>query len=271
MRRDFADPALLDALASLASRAGARIMSHYGCGSTVKGDGSPVTAADHDAEDEILAGLATLLPGVPVLAEESAAAGRWPASTEVFVAVDPMDGTREFLSQNGEFTVNIAIIVEGQPVAGVVQAPALDRLWIGSPLGAEVMALGSGHAVDVARERRAIRTRPLPATGAVALVSRSHPDAASEAFYAARGITERRAMGSSLKYTLIAEGEADVSVRFASISEWDIAAAHAVLTAAGGLMTQPDGTPLVYGRADRGFRTDPFVACSAAFAVAGQR
>jgi len=267
MRRDFADPALLDALASLASRAGARIMGHYGCEATVKGDGSPVTAADHDAEEEILAGLAKLLPGVPVLAEESAAAGRWPASTEVFVAVDPMDGTREFLSQNGEFTVNIGIIVGGHPVVGVVQAPALDRLWIGSPLVAEAMALGSGESVGAARDRRAIRTRALPETGPVALVSRSHPDAASEGYYAARGITARRAVGSSLKYTLIAEGEADVSVRFASISEWDIAAAHAVLAAAGGSMTQPDGAPLVYGRADRQFRTEHFIACSGAFAA----
>ncbi len=265
MRRDFADPALLDALASLASRAGARIMGHYGCEAMVKGDGSPVTAADHDAEEEILAGLAQLLPGVPVLAEESAAAGRWPASTDVFVAVDPMDGTREFLSQNGEFTVNIGIIVGGKPVVGVVQAPALDRLWIGSPLGAEAMALGSGETVASARDRRPIRTRDLPAGGATALVSRSHPDPASEAYFAARGITERRAVGSSLKYTLIAEGDADVSVRFASISEWDIAAAHAVLDAAGGTMTRPDGAPLVYGRADRQFRTDPFIACSAAY------
>jgi len=271
MTSDFADPTFLDALASLASRAGARIMSHYGCDATLKGDGSPVTAADHDAEEEILAGLAQLMPGVPVLAEESAAAGRWPASTEVFVAVDPMDGTREFLSQNGEFTVNIAIIVAGTPVAGIVQAPALGRLWIGSARGAEAMDLAPGEAVGAARDRRAIQTRALPETGPVALVSRSHPDPASEAYYATRGITARRPVGSSLKYTLIAEGEADVSVRFASISEWDIAAAHAVLAAAGGAMTQPDGKPLIYGRADQRFRTEHFVACSGAYALAGRR
>ncbi|KAF0122994.1 MAG: 3'(2') 5'-bisphosphate nucleotidase, partial [Xanthobacteraceae bacterium] len=128
----FDDPHLLDALGTLASEAGARIMAHYGSGATLKGDGSPVTAADHAAEEVILAGLAQLLPGVPVLAEEAAAAGQWPASTEVLIAVDPLDGTLEFVSQNGEFTVNIGLIVHGRPVAGVVGAPALSRLWIGA-------------------------------------------------------------------------------------------------------------------------------------------
>ncbi len=271
MSTDFTDAHLLDALGTLASRAGAAIMGHYGCTASVKGDGSPVTAADHAAEEIILAGLAQLLPGVPVLAEEAAAAGQWPASTRMLVAVDPLDGTREFIGQNGEFTVNIGLIAEGRPVAGVVYAPALSRLWTGAADRAEAMDLPPGAPIGEAKDRRTIRTRPLPSTGPVALVSRSHPDAATATYYGERDIAEQRAVGSSLKYTLIAEGAADVTARFASITEWDIAAAHAVLVAAGGEMTRPDGLPLVYGRADRQFRTDPFIACSAAYAAAGRR
>lgn len=271
MSTDFTDARLLDALATLASRAGAAIMDHYGGAASVKGDGSPVTAADHAAERVILAGLADLLPGVPVLAEEAAAAGTWPVCEGTLIAVDPLDGTREFISQNGEFTVNIGLIAGGRPVAGVVYAPALSRLWIGAGDKAEAMDLAPGAPIGSATDRRTIRTRPLPPEGPVALVSRSHPDAATDAYYVARGIAEQRAVGSSLKYTLIAEGAADVSARFASITEWDIAAAHAVLAAAGGEMTRPDGAPLVYGRADRQFRTDHFIACSAGYAAAGRR
>lgn len=271
MSTEFTDARLLDALGSLASRAGAEIMAHYGGAASIKGDGSPVTAADHAAEKVILAGLADLLPGVPVLAEEAAAAGHWPASTQMLVAVDPLDGTREFISQNGEFTVNIGLIADGRPMAGVVYAPVLSRLWLGAGDLAEAMDLPPGTPIHEAKGRRRIHTRPLPAGGPVALVSRSHPDAATDAYYAERGIAEQRPVGSSLKYTLIAEGGADVSARFASVTEWDIAAAHAVLAAAGGAMTRPDGEPLVYGRADRRFRTDHFIACSGAYAAAGRR
>ncbi|MBL8569181.1 MAG: 3'(2'),5'-bisphosphate nucleotidase CysQ [Phreatobacter sp.] len=261
----FNDAALVDALGSLASEAGRRIMSHYGGAARIKSDGSPVTAADHEAEEVILEGLARLLPGVPVLAEESAAAGRLPDSTDLFVAVDPMDGTREFIGGNGEFTVNIALIAGGTPVAGIVAAPALDQLWLGLGQTAEAMRLAPGRPIADATDRRRIATRPLPPEGPLALVSRSHPDLDSEGYLVSHGVAGRLPVGSSLKYTMIAEGRADLSVRFASISEWDIAAAHAVLQGAGGIMRRPDGAPLVYGRADRSFRTDAFVASSAAF------
>jgi 3'(2'), 5'-bisphosphate nucleotidase len=264
----FRDSALIDALGTLASAAGARVMSHYGAAASLKHDGSPVTAADHEAEEVILAGLAEVLPGVPVLAEESAAAGRLPASTDLLIAVDPLDGTREFIAGNGEFTVNIGLIAAGAPIAGIVYAPALKRLWIGAADTAEAMTLEPGQAIGSAVGRQVIRTRPLPPEGAVALVSRSHPDAESEAYFDSHGVTRRQPMGSSLKYAVIAEGGADVTVRFASITEWDIAAGHAVLAAAGGSMMRPDGEALVYGRADKRFRTDAFIACSAAFAAA---
>jgi 3'(2'), 5'-bisphosphate nucleotidase len=265
MPQRFRDSHLLEALGTLCSEAGGRIMSHYGASATTKADGSPVTAADHEAEEIILAGLATLLPGVPVLAEESAAAGRLPASTDLLVAVDPMDGTREFLAGNGEFTVNIGLIAAGVPIAGLVYAPARGRLWIGMGGSAEAMQVVPGSPLASATERRPIRTRALPADGALALVSRSHPDVGGEAYLAERHVTRRLAMGSSLKFAVIAEGGADVTVRFASITEWDIAAGHAVLAGAGGRVTTPDGAPLVYGRADKAFRTDAYVAASAAF------
>jgi 3'(2'), 5'-bisphosphate nucleotidase len=258
------DPALTEALATLAVRGGRQIMSHYGCASMMKADGSPVTIADQDAEAVILEGLAQLLPGVPVLAEESAAAGRLPERTDLFIAVDPLDGTREFIAGNGEFTVNIALVAAGEPVAGFIFAPARNRLWLAADGRAEALTIAPGEAMTAARDRRPIHTRPVPPEGPLALVSRSHPEAESEAFLARHRIERRLAMGSSLKYAVIAEGGADVMVRFAPIAEWDIAAGHAVLAAAGGRMTTPDGAPISYGRAELKFRTPAYVATSGA-------
>lgn len=268
MPQRFRDSQLLEALGSLCSAAGLRIMSHYGASATLKADGSPVTAADNEAEEIILEGLHSLLPGVPVLAEESAAAGRFPATTDLLIAVDPLDGTREFLAGNGEFTVNIGLISAGRPVGGLLYAPARSRLWIGHGDRAEAMGLAAGEPIARAEGRAAIRTRPLPADGAVALVSRSHPEPAGEAYLAAHHVTGRLPMGSSLKFGVIAEGGADVTVRFASLAEWDIAAGHSVLESAGGRVTMPDGSPLTYGRAAKGFRCDAFVAASGDFPAA---
>ncbi|QCI65776.1 3'(2'),5'-bisphosphate nucleotidase CysQ family protein [Phreatobacter stygius] len=265
----FNDSALIDALGTLAVAAGHRVMAHYGCVSTAKADGSPVTAADQEAEEIILEGLAKLLPGVPVLAEESAAAGKLPVSTDLFIAVDPLDGTREFIAGNGEFTVNIGLVSAGSPVAGIVYAPARHRLWIGAAGKAEAMTLAPGEVITAAADRSPIRTRAVPAEGPVALVSRSHPEAASETFLAKHGVTRRLAMGSSLKYAVIAEGGADLTVRFAPITEWDIAAGHALLVAAGGRMTTPEGGAIVYGRAEVRFRTASFLASSGALRLTG--
>jgi 3'(2'), 5'-bisphosphate nucleotidase len=268
MDSSLGDRSLVEALIDLASRAGARIMAHYGCGATDKADGSPVTLADAEAEDIIVEGLGRLLPGLPVLAEERAARGQFPASTEVFAAVDPMDGTREFLAGNGEFTVNIALVEAGRPVTGVLYAPARHRLWVGTSQGAEAMALAPGEAAAGSLDRGPIRTRLRPLDGALGLVSRSHPDLRAETYLAEHGVTRRLAVGSSLKYALIAEGSADITVRFAPITEWDIAAGHAILAAAGGFMAMPDGTPIRYGNAQERFRTPAFVASSAALAPA---
>jgi 3'(2'), 5'-bisphosphate nucleotidase len=222
-----------------------------------KADASPVTAADEQAEAVILAGLQRLAPGIPVVAEESVAAGRVPdIGGGSFFLVDPLDGTREFVDRNGEFTVNIALIERGAPVLGVVFAPAVGgvsgRLFAG--------AVGAGAWVEDAQGRRPIRCRPAPAEGLTVVASRSHGDAAAlDAFLAGRRVARLANAGSSLKLCLIAEGAADLYPRHGRTMEWDIAAGHAVLAAAGGRVMTIDGAgPLAYGKP--GFENPHFVA-----------
>lgn len=245
-----ATDALLAGFEALAREAGAAIMAHYGDASARradKADASPLTAADLAADEIIWAGLARLNPGVPVVTEERATthgdvAGR-------FILVDPLDGTKEFLSGNGQFTVNIALIEDGRPVAGVVFAPALGRMFSG--------AAGSGaHETDAAGTRP-IRVRAAPAQR-VAVASRSHRSPETDAFLDAQGITDCVSAGSSLKFCLVAAGEADVYPRFGPTMEWDTAAGQAVLEAAGGSVLTPDGAPFCYGKP--GMRNGDFIA-----------
>ncbi|MDE2363969.1 MAG: 3'(2'),5'-bisphosphate nucleotidase CysQ [Hyphomicrobiales bacterium] len=224
-----------------------------------KADSSPVCDADERAEASILAALAKAAPGIPVIAEESVARGVVPACGETFILVDPLDGTREFLARNGEFTVNLALIERGAPVAGAVYAPALEKLWIGGAT-ASLIRVAPGAAMPPQAERRSIQTRAAPADGLVALCSRSHGEAQTEAFLRERRIARRVNIGSSLKFCLIAEGEADVYPRFGPTMEWDIAAGDAVLRAAGGCVLGEDGAPMVYGKRDDQYRNGPFVA-----------
>lgn len=223
--------ALLDALLPIARAAGDEIMQIYATDFAVRGktDASPVTEADERAEALILPALARLSPDIPVVSEEEAAAGRIPAVGERFWLVDPLDGTKEFISRNGEFTVNIALIEHGAPMLGVVFAPALDRLFAG--------AAGIGATVEDKGVRRTIACRTPPAEGLTVVASRSHGDAEALA-------------GSSLKLCLVAAGEADVYPRLGRTMEWDIAAGDAVLRAAGGIVRTLDGTTLRYGKAD---------------------
>ena len=239
-------------LAEIATRAGAVIMRHYQAGplagkdvARLKADRSPVTDADEEAERLILAALADAFPGVPVVAEEEAAAGRIAAVGGRFFLVDPLDGTKEFLSANGEFTVNIAEMVDGVPVAGAVYAPALARMFLGD----------GGGAFEGAKP---IRARAAPGQGLVAVGSRSHADAATAEFLKAYPVTKFVSAGSSLKFCLVAAGEADIYARGGRTMEWDTAAGHAVLRAAGGSVTRWDGTPLLYGKP--GFENPAFVA-----------
>jgi len=244
---------LIDGLVPLIRAAGAAVMSVYQTDFDVetKGDESPVTAADRLAEEVILAGLRELTPTIPVVAEEAAAAGDIPDVSACFWLVDPVDGTKEFINRNGEFTVNIALIRHGKPVLGLVLAPALERLFYG--------AEGVGAWIEDKQGKRPIRVRPVPAAGLTVVGSRRHgDDNAVDAYLAGRPIAERRSVGSSLKLCLVAEGGADVYPRFGRTMEWDIAAGDAVLRAAGGLVTTLDGNELAYGKA--GFDNPHFVA-----------
>jgi len=234
--------AWLPGLCSLAERAGDVVMQVYAGAPEVrtKGDTSPVTDADERAEALILAGLAALAPGVPVVAEEEVAAGRVPAIGGAFWLVDPLDGTREFVQRNGEFTVNIALVDHGMPVLGMVLAPALGRLYAGVP--------GQGAWVEDRQGRRQIRVRPVPDDGLTVVGSRHHGDeSAVRSFLAGRRIAANKTVGSSLKLCLVAAGEADVYARFGRTMEWDIAAGDAILRAAGGAACTLDGALLTYG------------------------
>jgi 3'(2'), 5'-bisphosphate nucleotidase len=194
--------------------------------------------------------LAKAFPGVPVVAEEETAAGRVSQVGSRFFLVDPVDGTKEFVKRGGEFTVNIGEIVDGQPVSGVVLAPAIGRLFVGA--AAEGAFELAGNAT------RAIGCRKPDADGLVAVSSRSHPDAKTDELLKSLPIKGHTNAGSSLKFCLVAAGEADIYPRAGQTMEWDTAAGHAVLRAAGGTVTNWDGTPFVYGKP--GFRNGPFIA-----------
>lgn len=250
-------------LVRLAHQAGQVIMEVYAApiAVTTKSDKSPVTEADQRAEDLILAGLRKLAPEIPILAEESVAKGDVPEVGSSFFLVDPLDGTKEFISRNGEFTVNIALIENGVPVFGVVYAPAIDEMYFGrvgkgamfASIKTSLPWAGLAHATP-------IKTRAMPAEGATVLASRSHCDAETEAFIAKTRVANLVSAGSSLKFCRIASGAADLYPRFGRTMEWDTAAGHAVLAAAGGKVVTIDGKPLTYGKKSRGFDNPAFIA-----------
>lgn len=252
---------LLARFAAIAAEAGARIVEIRARPHdvTAKADGSPLTEADLAADAVIAAGLPSAAPGIAVVSEEDAARVA-PSPGASFILVDPLDGTREFLGPSGEFTVNIALIEAGRPVCGVVYAPALGRIWRGAAgLGAEMAVLPPG-ADPKRAEWRPIRARPRPAADWTAVASRSHMDPETEFYLARLPIGEHRAIGSSLKFCLLAEGVADVYPRFGPTMEWDTAAGQAVLEAAGGRVETPEGAAFSYGKAQAGFRNGPFIA-----------
>jgi len=226
--------------------AGAEILRIYATDFSVraKDDASPVTEADGAAEAIILRGLREIAPGVPVIAEEEAAAGRFPSIAGTFFLVDPLDGTKEFINRNGEFTVNIALIENGAPVLGAVYAPALGRLWWGARGGGAFVADVTNGAVGPAR---AIHVRA-PSGPLTAIGSRSHGSEATQAYLKAYDVADFVAAGSSLKFCLLAEGKADIYPRMGRTMEWDTAAGDAVLRAAGGRVETLNGQPLQYGK-----------------------
>jgi 3'(2'), 5'-bisphosphate nucleotidase len=242
--------ALLEACVVAARAAGAEILKLVAAGFEVetKSDQSPVTVCDRAAEAIILTALAAAAPGVPVIAEEEVAAGRIPAHGATYFLVDPLDGTKEFVRGGDDYTVNIGLIVDRTPVLGVVYQPALDRLHLG--------LVGAGAWLEEKGVRSLIRTRAL---GDIrhAVASKSHYNQATADYLdQAIGACERVSVGSSLKFCLVAEGRADIYPRLSPTSEWDTAAGHAVLLAAGGRVDGLDGAPLTYGKTaflNRGF------------------
>jgi 3'(2'), 5'-bisphosphate nucleotidase len=241
------------AFGNIVSEAGKVIMAVQAAdvGARRKPDGSPVCRADLEAEQLILARLAAILPNVAVIAEESFAPDGGGPVPERFLLVDPLDGTREFLAGHRDFTVNIALIEAGQPVLGVVHLPALGTTYAGSRAGATMAAAGGPPQPITARAK--------PADGLIVLASRSHGSTdAVERYLVDMHIAERIAAGSSLKFCRIAEGLADLYPRFGRTMEWDTAAGHAVLAAAGGSVVTTTGEPLAYGKS--GFANPDFIA-----------
>jgi 3'(2'), 5'-bisphosphate nucleotidase len=226
-----------------------------------KDDDSPITHADEGAETILLAALAQVAPGVPVISEEEAAAGRIPPVGRSFFLVDPLDGTKEFLARNGEFTVNVARIENGRAVSGLVYAPAHGRLFAGDANGA-FERKADAHLGAAALDQgawRPISARPVRAP-AIALWSRSHDKWRGEEYRNLYDIERVTIMGSSLKFCLIAAGEADLYPRHGPTMEWDTAAGQAVLEAAGGSVRLLNGQALGYGKTADGYKNPHFVA-----------
>jgi 3'(2'), 5'-bisphosphate nucleotidase len=250
---------LLDDLTTIIARACAliRSISPEAVAKQTKPDQSPVTAADKASEAEILKGLSRLLPGLRVISEESVDIKNMSGLDGSFVMVDPLDGTREFLAGRDEFTVNLAIITRGIPVAGIVAAPRRGQIWRGV-VGEKAERLRL--LTDGADQAKAIRTRDWAGQDAVAAVSRSHFESATDAFLASLGPVARNASGSAIKFCQVAEGAVDVYPRLAVTCEWDVAAGHALVAAAGGVVMSPQGVPLSYGRVSENFLVPAFVA-----------
>ena len=248
---------MLDELQKAARDAGAAIMDVYASDfeAIEKSDGSPVTAADTAAEAVIIPVLKKLEPDTVIISEENAASHSVKAPDRFFL-VDPLDGTKEFLKRDGKgsFTVNIALIEFGIPILGVVFAPALDRMFVGQ--------LGEGAREQSKGEWRDIKIRDIPDTGAVAVASLSHRDEKTDNWLKEHNINDAISIGSSLKFCLVAAGEADVYPRFGPTMEWDTGAGDAVLRAAGGVVYDGDGEVLPYGKND--YRNGAFVACGKA-------
>ncbi len=252
----------LSKLLRLAQLAAREIMAVYASDFAVssKADLSPVTEADALAEKVILKGLQELWPEIPVLAEEAASAGHIPKLGSRFFLVDPLDGTKEFTSRNGEFTVNIALIENNAPVMGVVYAPAINQMYWGQK------NLGAGYATIALSDAlshvtwTALHVRKAPTHGLTVVASRSHMDQATTDYLKTCNVKSLASAGSSLKFCLIAKAEADLYPRFGRTMEWDTGAGQAVLEAAGGKVCTAEGEALRYGKAERGFDNPAFIA-----------
>jgi 3'(2'), 5'-bisphosphate nucleotidase len=252
--------ALMEPLTDLVVRAGAAILAVNRHGMQIDGkvDGSPVTEADMAADRIIGEGLARLVPDVPVLSEERAHLAT-PHYDGSFFLIDPLDGTKEFVAGRAEFTVNLALVMNGTPLLGIVGAPALGLIWRGLVgRGAERLTMGGASG----RVAEPIHTRPTPQAGSpwIVAVSRSHGDPGTEAFIDARPGAVRQVLGSAVKFGRVAEGGVDIYPRLSPTCEWDVAAGHAVVTAAGGKVTDRRGGALHFGTGRKDFIVPEFIA-----------
>lgn len=255
MHADHLNPTELTYSLELIARSAGRVIMEVYAGrlsAELKSDGSPVTEADRRAEAVILPALMALTPQIPVITEEDAESHRHRHHGPFFL-VDPLDGTKEFLKRDGKgsFTVNIALVQDSMPVLGIVFAPALGRMFTG------MMGRGA-HETTADGTVRPLGGRKLRSEALTAVASASHRDAETDAWLMKHGISDTKSVGSSLKFCLVAAGEADVYPRFGPTMEWDTAAGDAIVRAAGGLTMTPDGAPLVYGKP--GYRNGAFVA-----------
>ncbi|HEX4505523.1 MAG TPA: 3'(2'),5'-bisphosphate nucleotidase CysQ [Alphaproteobacteria bacterium] len=252
--------ALMESLTDLVIQAGVAILAVDRHRMKVDGkvDGSPVTEADHAADRVIAAGLARLAPAIPAISEEHVLRATAPYRGSFFL-IDPLDGTKEYISGRDEFTVNLALLSHGTPLLGIIGAPALGLIWRGVVgQGAERLTV-SGTSAGAAE---AIRTRRFPASGQpwTAAVSRSHGDIRTESFIDDRPGATRMELGSAVKFGRVAEGGVDIYPRLAPTSEWDIAAGHAIVTAAGGKVTDAKGAALHFGTGAKDFIVPEFIA-----------
>jgi 3'(2'), 5'-bisphosphate nucleotidase len=256
--------ALIEPLTDLVVRAGAAILAVNRAAMRIDGkvDGSPVTEADLAADRIIGEGLARLIPAVPAISEERVHLAKPPYAGSFFL-IDPLDGTKEFVAGRGEFTVNLALVTNGVPLLGIIGAPALGLIWRGLVgRGAERLAIGEGAVLGTNLVAEPIHTRLMPWPGApwIAAVSRSHGDARTEAFIDGRPGAVRQRLGSAVKFGRVAEGAADIYPRLAPTCEWDIAAGHAIVTAAGGKVTDARGADVPFGRGRDDFIVPEFIA-----------
>jgi 3'(2'), 5'-bisphosphate nucleotidase len=252
--------ALIEPLTEIVIRAGAAILAVNRGAMRIDGktDGSPVTEADLAADRIIAAGLAALVPDIPAISEERVDLAKPPYDGSFFL-IDPLDGTKEFVAGRDEFTVNLALVSNGTPLLGIIGAPALGLIWRGLVgRGAERLTIGEGVSIRA----EPIHTRPIPPRGApwLVAVSRSHGDARTEAFIDGRPGAVRQQLGSAVKFGRVAEGAADIYPRLAPTCEWDIAAGHAVVTAAGGRITDAQGGDVQFGRGRADFIVPEFIA-----------
>lgn len=242
------------ALLQTARRAGAIVMRHFAAGVEVeiKPDQSPVTIADREAETMILDELAQIAPDIPVISEEAAADGKLPPLSDQFFLVDALDGTKEFIRGGNDFTVNIALIENNLPVMGVIFAPVPDRMFYSWGNGKAFESLESGAPSPLL-----VRSFTTPT---VVIASRSHRDPATQSYIENFGSPQLISAGSSLKFCLVAAGEADIYPRFAPTSEWDTGAGHAILIHAGGQMKRLDGEDFLYGKEHKAYLNPGFLA-----------